>query len=530
MALFDSGDIIQKFKELEAELGKLWCFAEACCEKVPVNIGTGASLYKRLYRKQWEFKTILAGDNISITEQDNTITITGAVTPITCDDIDTCLGISPLGDPLKFLNEQGDFVTTPSDFITAIADTATINLTVTGTTLSADFSSLLISQFTNDVPYLTAATVPLTSTYVGYGSVGNTLTGNNDFTYDLASSTFSVGFALGNTLLLIDENNYFYRIGGTSGGLQTEFTLNGIFPSASLYLQNRLVLSIDIGVTETYTLGDVSGANRDTKIIIDDSLAELITLDSDNGVIVSNLAGVGTRMVTASATGLLSTSAIPTGTVTSVDGSGGTTGLTLTGGPITTTGTLTLGGTLITSNGGTGLSSYTQGDLLYYDSSTALSKLAKDTNATRYLSNQGTNNNPAWAQVDLTNGVTGVLPSANGGSDAWVDYSATSTIVGWSAFTTKILKYKLIGGNCMLVSFEFIGTSNSTSTTFTLPVTIVLLPNTPIRTINNGAASVIAICGLATSGSTVTLFPTTDGGLWTAAGDKLVGGSLIIQY
>jgi hypothetical protein len=42
------------------------------------------------------------------------------------------------------------------------------------------------------------------------------------------------------------------------------------------------------------------------------------------------------------------------GTVTSVDGSGGTTGLTLTGGPITASGTLTLGGTLAIANGGTG--------------------------------------------------------------------------------------------------------------------------------------------------------------------------------
>lgn len=43
-----------------------------------------------------------------------------------------------------------------------------------------------------------------------------------------------------------------------------------------------------------------------------------------------------------------------TGTVTSVSGSGGTTGMTLTGGPITTSGTLTLGGTLDLDNGGTG--------------------------------------------------------------------------------------------------------------------------------------------------------------------------------
>jgi hypothetical protein len=50
------------------------------------------------------------------------------------------------------------------------------------------------------------------------------------------------------------------------------------------------------------------------------------------------------------------------GTVTSVDGSGGTTGLSLTGGPITASGTLTLGGTLAVANGGTG--STTAGDAL----------------------------------------------------------------------------------------------------------------------------------------------------------------------
>jgi hypothetical protein len=43
-----------------------------------------------------------------------------------------------------------------------------------------------------------------------------------------------------------------------------------------------------------------------------------------------------------------------TGTVTSVDVSGGTTGLTTTGGPIDTAGTITLGGTLALASGGTG--------------------------------------------------------------------------------------------------------------------------------------------------------------------------------
>jgi len=63
------------------------------------------------------------------------------------------------------------------------------------------------------------------------------------------------------------------------------------------------------------------------------------------------------------------------GGVTSVNGSGGLTGLTVTGGPITTTGTLTLGGTLNAASGGTGVASYAAGDILYASASTTLTKL-----------------------------------------------------------------------------------------------------------------------------------------------------------
>jgi hypothetical protein len=77
--------------------------------------------------------------------------------------------------------------------------------------------------------------------------------------------------------------------------------------------------------------------------------------------------------------------------------------------------TLTLGwtGTLAVTRGGTGLSSISQGDIIYGSAANTFSALAKDTNATRYLSNQGTSNNPSWNQVNLANGVTGNLPVAN---------------------------------------------------------------------------------------------------------------------
>jgi hypothetical protein len=106
-------------------------------------------------------------------------------------------------------------------------------------------------------------------------------------------------------------------------------------------------------------------------------------------------------------------SAANTGTVTSVDVSGGTTGLTTSGGPITTTGTITLAGTLAVTNGGTGITTVAQGDILYASGANTIVVLPKNTTATRYLANTGTSNNPAWAQIDLTNGVTGDLPFAN---------------------------------------------------------------------------------------------------------------------
>lgn len=84
--------------------------------------------------------------------------------------------------------------------------------------------------------------------------------------------------------------------------------------------------------------------------------------------------------------------------------------------------------TVPTSAGGTGLTSYAQGDLLYYNSGTTLTALPKNTSATRYLSNTGSSNNPAWAQVNLTNGVTGTLPVANGGTGTATAFTAGSVI------------------------------------------------------------------------------------------------------
>lgn len=87
---------------------------------------------------------------------------------------------------------------------------------------------------------------------------------------------------------------------------------------------------------------------------------------------------------------------------------------TLTG---TTSVTFPTSGTLATTSGAS-IPSVAQGDLLYGSATNVLSALVKDTNATRYLSNTGTTNNPAWAQIALATGVSGQLPLANGGTNA----------------------------------------------------------------------------------------------------------------
>lgn len=83
---------------------------------------------------------------------------------------------------------------------------------------------------------------------------------------------------------------------------------------------------------------------------------------------------------------------------------------------ISTSGVVTSGtwnGTaLITTYGGTGLTSYTQGDIPYYNTGTTLTALAKGS-AHQYLSSDGTSNNPSWEAVNLADGVSGNLPVTN---------------------------------------------------------------------------------------------------------------------
>jgi len=166
------------------------------------------------------------------------------------------------------------------------------------------------------------------------------------------------------------DGNGIYGGNGTipSGTVATgdEFSIN--YPSTTLPAIEILDPSIyirggngkaSIGVEDTYAVisyQDVANIQIGETIfqIIDTRATPLgIEYNADYSANYTNRSLVDKEYVTAAIAGGGG------GTVTSVDGSGGTTGLTLTGGPITTAGTLTIGGTLAIANGGTGSSSQT---------------------------------------------------------------------------------------------------------------------------------------------------------------------------
>ena len=128
---------------------------------------------------------------------------------------------------------------------------------------------------------------------------------------------------------------------------------------------------------------------------------------------IVSITGAGTATVTGTYPNFTITATGGSGTVSSVAASGGTTGLTFTGSPITTSGTLTLGGTLATASGGTNLTSYTAGDLVYASALNTLGKLGIGTSGYVLTSNGSV---PSWGLVNLSNGVTGTLPVSKGGT------------------------------------------------------------------------------------------------------------------
>jgi len=178
------------------------------------------------------------------------------------------------------------------------------------------------------------------------------------------------------------------------------------------------------------------------------------TLTAGSGISITN----GSGSITIAATG-------GAGTVTSVDVSGGTTGLTTSGGPVTSSGTITIAGTLITSNGGTGLNSYTAGDLVYYATGTALSKLGIGS-STFILTSSGTA--PQWSDPS---GITvGTATNATNATDATNADNVAVTATSTNATYYPTFVDATTGDNAIEVDTDL--TYNPSTNTLTVPTLV----------------------------------------------------------
>lgn len=210
-----------------------------------------------------------------------------------------------------------------------------------------------------------------------------------------------------NTNLELISDAFGYGTKAMAADSNETFTI----PDFSADPTRGMFLKITSGVSLTATRVITLGPNTVSKIwIIDNATTggQIITIkqgsgatvniaNGDKAMVVTDGAGAGAAVFNANPSGT-------TGTVTSVSGTGTVSGLTLTG-TVTSSGNLTLGGTLDAIN----LASGVTGTLPVGNGGTGATTL------TGVLKGNGTGAVTA-SDVNLTSEVTGVLPNANGGT------------------------------------------------------------------------------------------------------------------
>jgi len=126
------------------------------------------------------------------------------------------------------------------------------------------------------------------------------------------------------------------------------------------------------------------------------------------------------------------------------------------------------------------------------------------------------------------------LSSSSELNTVWTDHTSSSTITGWSSFTTnrKWIFIKVIG-HTLHCAYHLEGTANATSRSFTLPNTldhfaVVDYSNWNAYCYNNGSTDTTpGLCRVSAGTNTVNVYRGL-GGSWTGSGSSIIAGSFTI--
>ena len=263
------------------------------------------------------------------------------------------------------------------------------------------------------------------ATYVNNLRLKEITTGDEDGTWGTSTNTnlelVTDGFSYGTKAMAADANETF------------------TMPDATTDATRGFYLKITSGVSLTATREVTLGPNTVSKVwLIENATSgsQIITIKQGSGATVNVASGSKVMLVTDGlGAGAAVINANPTevgGSVTSVAVSGGTTGLTTSGGPVTGSGTITFAGTLAVANGGTGITSFGAGvaDWLGTPSSANLITAVTDETGSGALVFA---TSPTLVTPVLGTPASGTLTNATGLPPAGV--VGTAAILGANTFT-----------------------------------------------------------------------------------------------
>ena len=219
------------------------------------------------------------------------------------------------------------------------------------------------------------------ATFVNNLRLKEITTGDEDGTWGTSTNTnlelITDGFSYGTKQMSADANETF------------------TMPDATADATRGFYLKITSAASLTGTRVVTLGPNTVSKVwLIENATtgSQIITIKQGSGGSVNIANGSKVMVITDGAgTGAAVFNANPTesgsGTVTSVQMAGGSTGLTYSGGPITGSGTITTAGTLAVANGGTGATALTANNVVLGNGANAVQVVAPSTSGNVLTSN-----------------------------------------------------------------------------------------------------------------------------------------------